>query len=122
MPFRVSTLTPAFLLPDMPETLPNITVPELLEVGTEAVVVCTLDGLFPVSEAEIYLELGHTRLEPTVTYNKHSISAKAEVPVAKEGVQQLECTVLLGTEMRQQEKSLTFYSKYGGAWPGLGCN
>lgn len=95
---------------DMPETLPNIMIPELLEVGTVTVVVCTLDELFPVSEAEIYLELGHTRLEPTVTYNKHSISAKAEVPVSKEGVQQLDCTVLLGTEMRQQEKSLTFYS------------
>lgn len=95
---------------DMPETLPNIMIPELLEVGTVTVVVCTLDELFPVSEAEIYLELGHIRLEPTVTYNKHSISAKAEVPVSKEGVQQLECMVILGTEMRQQEKSLTFYS------------
>lgn len=94
----------------LPETLPTLAAPTLVEVGTEWQADCTLDGLFPVLEAEVYLVLGDDPLSPLIKYYSDSISALALERAVEEGEQQLKCTVTLGTERRQNRKSLTFYS------------
>lgn len=93
----------------LPATLPSLEAPMLVELGTSPQVNCTLDGLFPVSEAEVHLVLGHDLLKPMITYHKNSVSAKTWVMAAKEGEQQLKCTVMLATERRHTQKTLTFY-------------
>ncbi|XP_055975861.1 intercellular adhesion molecule 1 [Sorex fumeus] len=94
----------------LPETLPSLEAPTLVEVGTEWRVACTLDGLFPVSEAGVELVLGDVQLPTMTTYHEDFISARALVEAAEEGEQQLKCTLTLGTEVRQHSKTLRFYS------------
>ncbi|XP_054984923.1 intercellular adhesion molecule 1 [Sorex araneus] len=94
----------------LPETLPSLEAPTLVEVGREWQVACTLDGLFPVSEAEVYLVLGDDPLRTVITYREDFISARAMAMAAEEGEQQLKCTLTLGTERRQTSKTLMFYS------------
>ena len=94
-------------------TDPHLATHRVLEVGTEWQVNCTLDGLFPVSEAEVHLALGDMRLQPTITYNDDSLLAKAWVKgkVEEEGVQYLTCAVNLGGQSRRSQESVTIYSK-----------
>lgn len=84
-----------------------------MEVGTQLPVNCTLDGLFPASEAQVYLVLEDQRLEPTVKYSNDSLCATALVRVnaGEEGIQQLKCTVTLGNRSRSTRENVTIYSE-----------
>ncbi|KAM9103538.1 intercellular adhesion molecule 1 [Megaptera novaeangliae] len=96
----------------LPTTNPHLATHRVLEVGTEWQMNCTLDGLFPVSEAEVHLALGDMRLQPTITYNDDSLLAKAWVKGKgeEEGVQYLMCAVKLGGQSRRSQESVTIYS------------
>ena len=61
----------------MPSTDPHLEAPPIVEVGSRWQVKCTLDGLFPASDAEVYLLLGDQKLESNITYNSDSVLAKA---------------------------------------------
>ncbi|KAL4701661.1 hypothetical protein H8959_015665, partial [Pygathrix nigripes] len=97
---------------DLPATPPQLVSPQVLEVDTQETVVCSLDGLFPVSEAQVYLALGDQKLNPTVTYGNNSLSAKASVKVTaeEEGTQRLLCSVMLGTQTQETRQTVTIYS------------
>ncbi|XP_003798092.1 intercellular adhesion molecule 1 [Otolemur garnettii] len=96
----------------LPSTLPKLVTPGLLETGTEGTVECSLDGLFPVLEAQIHLALGDQRLNPKITYKNESLLAKAFVKANAEekGSQQLTCAVILGNQSRQISQRVTIYS------------
>ncbi|CAH6856051.1 Icam5 [Phodopus roborovskii] len=98
-----------FPLPPIP---PSLITPRFLEVGSERLVSCTLDGLFPAPEAGIYLWLGDQRLHPDVTFDKDSLVATAiAMPSAEqEGTRQLMCSVTLGGQSRETQENLTVYS------------
>ncbi|XP_012496765.1 PREDICTED: intercellular adhesion molecule 1 [Propithecus coquereli] len=96
----------------LPSTGPQLDSPWVLEMGTQGTVVCFLDGLFPVSEAQVHLALGDRRLDPTITYHRDSLSAKAplEAKAEEEGSHQLTCAVMLGNQSRETRQSVTVYS------------
>nr|XP_055094188.1 intercellular adhesion molecule 1 isoform X2 [Symphalangus syndactylus] len=96
----------------LPATPPQLVSPRVLEVDTQGTVVCSLDGLFPVSEAQVHLALGDQRLDPTVTYGVESLSAEASVSVTagEEGTQQLLCAVILGNQSQETRQTVTIYS------------
>ncbi|XP_053438283.1 intercellular adhesion molecule 5 isoform X2 [Nycticebus coucang] len=91
---------------------PRLAAPRLLEVGSEKPVRCTLDGLFPASEARVYLALGDQRLSPDVTPEGDTLiaTATATASAEQEGAKQLVCNVTLGGESRETWKNLTIYS------------
>ena len=101
------------LSPVLPETPPRLATPPIVEVGTQWSVDCTLDGVFPASEAQVHLALAEERLHSTVLYKKDSLSATANVKAnpEDEGTQQLWCEVTLGDENRRWQENVTFYSK-----------
>uniref|UniRef100_A0A8C9PCX5 Intercellular adhesion molecule 3 n=1 Tax=Spermophilus dauricus TaxID=99837 RepID=A0A8C9PCX5_SPEDA len=65
-----------FVLPMAP---PRLVAPLSLEVGTSWPVACTLDGLFPVSEAQVQLALGDQMVNPAVTIHGDTLRATATV-------------------------------------------
>ncbi|XP_004688800.1 PREDICTED: intercellular adhesion molecule 1 [Condylura cristata] len=95
---------------DLPKTLPSLATPKFVEVGKEWSVNCSLEGLFPASEAEIGLILGNQSLHPTVKHKKDALMAWVQVKVEEEGVQQLKCTVMLGGQSLEKAETVTFYS------------
>lgn len=96
----------------LPTAAPQLDTRRILEVGTVQPVVCSMDGLFPVSEAQVHLALGDQRLNPTVTYNEDSLSATAVVEgtAEHEGDRQLVCAVTLGGQQQESWRNLTVYS------------
>ncbi|XP_036985015.2 intercellular adhesion molecule 1 [Artibeus jamaicensis] len=96
----------------LPEIGLRLATPRIMEVGTQSLVNCTLDGLFPASEAQVYLTLKDRRLEPTVKYSSDSLCATALVRVnaGEEGIQQLRCTVTLANQNRRTIENVTIYS------------
>ncbi|XP_005405644.1 PREDICTED: intercellular adhesion molecule 1 isoform X2 [Chinchilla lanigera] len=96
----------------LPETPPQFATPGALEVGTRRRVACSLDGLFPVSEAKVHLALGDRTLNATVTYQNDSLSASAwlEVTAQEEGDRPLVCAVLLGNRSSESRRNLAVYS------------
>lgn len=92
---------------------PHLVVPLIMEVGTQWHVECTMDGLFPASEAEVDLMLEDQRLKPTFEYKDSQIWARARVKVdaEKEGTQRLMCVVNLGNQSRSTVANVTIYSK-----------
>lgn len=92
---------------------PRLVAPRLLEVGSEKPVSCSLDGLFPATEAGVYLALGDQRLNPYVTLEGDALMATATVTASaeQEGARQLVCIVTLGGESREAQENLTIYSK-----------
>lgn len=96
----------------LPKVHPHITAPRIMEVGTQRLVNCTLDGLFPASEAQVHLALEDQRLEPTIEYSKDSLWATAWVKVTpeEEGIQQLTCAVILGNQSQRTQEKVTIYS------------
>lgn len=84
-----------------------------MEVDTQQHVNCTLDGVFPASEAQVHLVLEDRRLETTIEYNKDSLLATAciKANTEDEGTQQLTCTVTLGNHSRSTLENVTIYSK-----------
>ena len=76
---------------------------------------CVIDGLFPVSEAGVYLALGDQRLSPHVTLEGDALMATttATASAEQEGARQLVCNVTLGGESRETRENVTVYSKSG---------
>lgn len=74
---------------------------------------CTLDGLFPASEAGVYLALGDQRLSPDITLEGDELMATATATPSseQEGSRQLVCIVTLGAESRETRENVTVYSK-----------
>ncbi|XP_018870771.1 intercellular adhesion molecule 5 [Gorilla gorilla gorilla] len=91
---------------------PRLAAPRLLEVGSERPVSCTLDGLFPASEARVYLALGDQNLSPDVTLEGDAFvaTATATASAEQEGARQLVCNVTLGGENRETRENVTIYS------------
>ncbi|XP_054418035.1 intercellular adhesion molecule 1 isoform X1 [Pteronotus mesoamericanus] len=96
----------------LPKIGPRLATPRIMEVGTHWPVNCSLDGLFPVSEAQVHLALEDQRLEPTVKYSKDTLwaTAWAKVNAGEEGAQQLRCTVMLGNQSQRTAEKVTVYS------------
>lgn len=74
---------------------------------------CALDGLFPASEAGVYLALEDQRLSPDITLKGDALMATATATASaeQEGTRQLVCTVTLGGESRETRENVTVYSK-----------
>lgn len=91
---------------------PSLVGPRLLEVGSERLVSCTLDKLFPAPEAGVYLALGDQRLNPDVTLEGDTLTATATATASseQEGSRQLVCNVTLGGESRDAQENVTVYS------------
>ncbi|XP_035139981.1 intercellular adhesion molecule 1 [Callithrix jacchus] len=96
----------------LPVTPPQLLSPRVLEVDTQGTVVCSLDGLFPVSEAQVHLALGDQKLNHTITYGIDALSAKALVKgtAEEEGTQRLLCAVILGNQSQETRGTMTVYS------------
>ncbi|XP_054418037.1 intercellular adhesion molecule 1 isoform X2 [Pteronotus mesoamericanus] len=96
----------------LPKIGPRLATPRIMEVGTHWPVNCSLDGLFPVSEAQVHLALEDQRLEPTVKYSKDTLwaTAWAKVNAGEEGAQQLRCTVMLGNQSQRTAEKVTVYN------------
>ena len=80
---------------------------------------CALDGLFPASEAQVYLALGAQRLSPEITLEGNVLRAAATATASaeQEGTRQLVCSVTLGGESRETRENVTVYSKGSEARP-----
>ncbi|XP_006898826.1 PREDICTED: intercellular adhesion molecule 5 [Elephantulus edwardii] len=91
---------------------PRLTAPRVLEVGLEEPVTCALDGLFPASEAQVYLALGDQRLSPEVTHEGDALTATTIVKARaeEEGISKLVCHVTLGGESLESRENVTIYS------------
>ncbi|XP_036985011.2 intercellular adhesion molecule 3 isoform X2 [Artibeus jamaicensis] len=99
----------------LPVTPPRLIVPRLLEVGTSGLVDCTLDGLFPASEAQVQLVLGDQMLNPKVSSQGDTLKATATVTANTEleGTWKIVCNVTLGGESQETQENLTIYSFWG---------
>lgn len=110
--WEISRSCPPFS-PVLPVTSPHLTVPRFLEVGTSGPLVCTLDELFPASEAQVQLALGNQMLNTSVSSQGDMLTATATVSAEQEGTREIVCNVTLGGESRETRKNLTIYSKWG---------
>lgn len=97
---------------DLPLTIPKLDTPDLLEVGTKQKVLCSLEDLFPASEAQISLELGDHTLTSKSRNHGDSVLATAlvEVTAEMEGTQQLRCVLELADQTLRAERTLSIYS------------
>ncbi|NP_998981.1 intercellular adhesion molecule 1 precursor [Sus scrofa] len=96
----------------LPATHPHLATPELVEVGTPVSVNCSLDGLFPASEATVHLARGDHRPPLTITHNGDSLLAKTWIngTEKEQGTQYLVCEIMLADEKVVTKKNVTFYS------------
>ncbi|XP_077624061.1 intercellular adhesion molecule 1 [Crocuta crocuta] len=96
----------------LPAKHPNLATPRVVEVGAEWPVDCTMDGLFPASEAQVRLELAGRNLHLKVTHNKDSLLATTndKANMEEEGTQHVSCVVTLGNQSRFWREDVTFYS------------
>ncbi|XP_003938999.2 intercellular adhesion molecule 3 isoform X1 [Saimiri boliviensis] len=99
----------------LPVTPPRLVAPRFLEVETSWPVDCTLDGLFPASEAQVHLALGDQVLNATVTNHGDMITATATATARadQEGARQMICNVTLGGERLEARENLTVFSFLG---------
>ncbi|KAI4569396.1 hypothetical protein MJT46_006690 [Ovis ammon polii x Ovis aries] len=99
----------------LPSTDPHLEAPLVVEVGSRWPVKCTLDGLFPASDAEVYVQLGDKRLETIITYPDYSVLAEAwiEGNEEEEGTHSVKCPVSLGNEIRKTRESVIINSGAG---------
>lgn len=74
---------------------------------------CSLDRLFPASEARVYLALGDQKLSPDITLEGDALRATATATASaeQEGATQLFCNMTLGGESRETWENVTVYSK-----------
>lgn len=113
--YEASSGSLSLFSPVLPVTPPRLIVPRFLEVGTSWLVDCTLDGLFPASEAQVQLALGDRMLNPEVSSQGDTLKATATVTANTEleGTQKIVCNVTLGGESQEAQENLTIYSKRG---------
>lgn len=97
---------------DLPATNPKLDTPDLLEVGTQQKLVCSLEGLFPASEAQMYLELGGGRLTQESTNGRDFVSATALLNVTEEfdRTLPLRCVLKLADQILETQRTLTIYN------------
>uniref|UniRef100_A0A8C3VW85 Intercellular adhesion molecule 3 n=1 Tax=Catagonus wagneri TaxID=51154 RepID=A0A8C3VW85_9CETA len=95
----------------MPMTPPRLVVSRFSEVETSLPVECTLDGLFPASEAQVQLVLGDQSLNPTVVSHGDTLTATATAKAAQEGVHKIVCKVTLGGKSLETRENVTVYSR-----------
>nr|BAE40221.1 unnamed protein product [Mus musculus] len=97
---------------DLPATIPKLDTPDLLEVGTQQKLFCSLEGLFPASEARIYLELGGQMPTQESTNSSDSVSATALVEVTEEfdRTLPLRCVLELADQILETQRTLTVYN------------
>ncbi|KAL1782680.1 Intercellular adhesion molecule 1 [Sigmodon hispidus] len=97
---------------DLPVTIPKLDTPDFMEVGTLHKVFCSLEGVFPASEAQIYLELGNRILTAKSTNHGNSVSATASVEASAEleGTQELRCVLELADQMITAKRTLSIYN------------
>ncbi|XP_006875144.1 PREDICTED: intercellular adhesion molecule 1 [Chrysochloris asiatica] len=96
----------------LPETDPLLTAPQIFEVGQNTTVSCSLKGVFPAREAQVYLTLGDTPLSPVMVSNAapESVMATAVANKYEEGVQTLKCVVIVGNQSCDSWKTVTVYN------------
>lgn len=97
----------------MPKTAPRLVFPQFWEMETSWPVNCSLDGLFPASEAHIQLALGNQMLNATVVSHADTLTATATAKTEQEGTQEIVCNVTLGVEKRETRENLFAYSFQG---------
>ncbi|XP_019819699.2 intercellular adhesion molecule 3 [Bos indicus] len=97
----------------MPKTAPRLVFPRFWEMETSWPVNCSLDGLFPASEAHIQLALGNQMLNATVVSHADTLTATATAKTEQEGTQEIVCNVTLGVENRETRESLVAYRFQG---------
>lgn len=97
---------------DLPATNPKLDTPDLLEVGTQQKLFCSLEGLFPASEAQMYLELGGRRLTQESTNGRDFVSAAALLEVTEEfnRTLPLRCVLKLADQILETQRTLTVYN------------
>ncbi|XP_037674414.1 intercellular adhesion molecule 3 [Choloepus didactylus] len=99
----------------LPVTPPRLDVPRFLEVGMSRAVSCTLDGLFPASEAQVRLALGDQELNPEVVSQRDTLKATATATARadQEGAGEMACIVRLGGESRKIQQNVTVHGFLG---------
>ncbi|KAM9731058.1 intercellular adhesion molecule 3 [Dama dama] len=97
----------------MPKTPPRLVFPLFWEMETSWPVNCSLNGLFPASEAHIQLALGNQMLNATVVSQADTLTASATAKIEQEGTQEIVCNVTLGVENRETREKLVAYSFEG---------
>ncbi|KAL4663594.1 hypothetical protein H8957_013770 [Semnopithecus entellus] len=99
----------------LPVTPPRLVVPRFLEVEKSWPVNCLLDGLFPASEARVYLALGDQMLNATVMNHGDMLTATATATARadQEGAREIACIVILGGERLEARENLTVFSFLG---------
>lgn len=97
---------------DLPTRVLKLDTPDLLEVGTQQKFLCSLEGLFPASEAQIYLEMGGQMLTLESTNSRDFVSATASVEVTEklDRTLQLRCVLELADQTLEMEKTLRIYN------------
>lgn len=97
---------------DLPTTVLKLDTPDLLEVGTQQKLLCSLEGLFPASEAQIYLELGGQMLTLETTKDRDFVSATALVEVTEklDRTLTLRCVLELADQILETQKTLRIYN------------
>ncbi|XP_033055314.1 intercellular adhesion molecule 3 isoform X2 [Trachypithecus francoisi] len=96
----------------LPVTPPRLVVPRFLEVEKSWPVNCILDGLFPASEARVYLTLGDQMLNATVMNRGDMLMATATATARadQEGAREIVCIVILGGERLEARENLTVFN------------
>ncbi|XP_023049990.2 intercellular adhesion molecule 3 isoform X1 [Piliocolobus tephrosceles] len=99
----------------LPVTSPRLVAPRFLEVEKSWPVNCILDGLFPASEARVYLALGDQMLNATVMNHGDMLTATATATARadQEGAREIVCIVILGGERLEARENLTVFSFLG---------
>ncbi|KAL4829092.1 hypothetical protein H8958_020677 [Nasalis larvatus] len=99
----------------LPVTPPRLVAPRFLEVEKSWPVNCILDGLFPASEARVYLALGDQMLNVTVMNHGDMLTATATATARadQEGAREIVCIVILGGERLEAWENLTVFSFLG---------
>ncbi|XP_052044920.1 intercellular adhesion molecule 1 [Apodemus sylvaticus] len=97
---------------DLPGTNLKLDTPDLLEVGTQQKLLCSLEGLFPASEAQIYLELGGRRLTQESTTGRDFVSTTAFLEVTEKFDRSLplRCVLKLADQILEMQRTLTIYN------------
>ncbi|XP_023049991.2 intercellular adhesion molecule 3 isoform X2 [Piliocolobus tephrosceles] len=96
----------------LPVTSPRLVAPRFLEVEKSWPVNCILDGLFPASEARVYLALGDQMLNATVMNHGDMLTATATATARadQEGAREIVCIVILGGERLEARENLTVFN------------
>lgn len=95
----------------MPVTPPRLVVPQFSEVETLWPVECTLDGVFPASEAQVQLALGNQSLNPAVVSHGDRLTATATAKAEQKGAHEIVCNMTLGGKTLETRENVTIQSQ-----------